>query len=75
MHKNSCFRALAILAFLCAIVPGASAQKKKRVAVLNFEYATVQTQVAAVFGATGQATQDVPQLDTLVLETQLLAQS
>lgn len=33
-----------------SLVPTASAQKKKRVAVLNFEYATVQTQVSAVFG-------------------------
>lgn len=38
------------LVFLSSFVPTASAQKKKRVAVLNFEYATVQTQVAAVFG-------------------------
>lgn len=38
------------LVFFSSFVPTASAQKKKRVAVLNFEYATVQTQVAAVFG-------------------------
>lgn len=35
---------------VASLVPTASAQKKKRVAVLNFEYATVQSQVAAVFG-------------------------
>jgi curli biogenesis system outer membrane secretion channel CsgG len=38
------------LVFVSSLVPTASAQKKKRVAVLNFEYGTVQTQVAAVFG-------------------------
>ena len=38
------------LMFASSLVPTASAQKKKRVAVLNFEYGTVQTQVAAVFG-------------------------
>jgi curli biogenesis system outer membrane secretion channel CsgG len=40
--------ALFVLATL--LVPSASAQKKKRVAVLNFEYGTVMSQVAAVFG-------------------------
>lgn len=38
------------LVIISSLVPAASAQKKKRVAVLNFEYATVQSQVAAVFG-------------------------
>src|SRR6516164_5196128 len=36
---------------LClALVGGASAQQKKRVAVMNFDYATVQSSVAALFG-------------------------
>ena len=41
---------VAVFVFASVLVPTASAQKKKRVAVLNFEYGTVQTQVAAVFG-------------------------
>ncbi len=37
---------------LClALVSGASAQQKKRVAVMNFDYATVQSGVAALFGS------------------------
>jgi len=32
------------------LVTGASAQQKKRVAVLNFDYATVQSGVSAIFG-------------------------
>ncbi len=37
---------------LClALVGGASAQQKKRVAVMNFDYATVQSGVAALFGS------------------------
>lgn len=43
-------RVIVALVFVSSLVPTASAQKKKRVAVLNFEYATVQTQVSAVFG-------------------------
>ncbi len=36
---------------LClALVGGASGQQKKRVAVMNFDYATVQSGVAALFG-------------------------
>jgi curli biogenesis system outer membrane secretion channel CsgG len=36
---------------LCSVVvPAASAQHKKRVAVLNFDYATVQSTVSSVFG-------------------------
>jgi curli biogenesis system outer membrane secretion channel CsgG len=41
---------VAVFVLASILVPTASAQKKKRVAVLNFEYGTVQTQVAAVFG-------------------------
>src|SRR5436305_12509459 len=37
---------------LClALVGGASAQQKKRVAVMNFDYATVQSNVSALFGS------------------------
>jgi curli biogenesis system outer membrane secretion channel CsgG len=35
---------------VCALVPACMAQQKKRVAVLNFEYGTVQSSVAAIFG-------------------------
>ncbi len=41
---------VAVFVLASVLVPYASAQKKKRVAVLNFEYGTVQTQVASVFG-------------------------
>ena len=34
----------------CALVPTCMGQQKKRVAVLNFEYGTVQSSVAAIFG-------------------------
>ena len=36
--------------FLIVFVPTADAQVKKRIAVLDFDYATVQSSVAAVFG-------------------------
>jgi len=42
----SCF----IWILLCALVPACMAQQKKRVAVLNFEYGTVQSSVSAIFG-------------------------
>jgi curli biogenesis system outer membrane secretion channel CsgG len=50
MQKSSCLKVVGIVALLCVLVPAASAQKKKRVAVLDFEYGTVQTTVASVFG-------------------------
>jgi len=50
MQKSSCHKVVGIVALLCVLVPAASAQKKKRVAVLDFEYGTVQTTVASVFG-------------------------
>ena len=50
MRKSSSLKAVTIVAMLCVLVPAASAQKKKRVAVLDFEYGTVQTTVASVFG-------------------------
>jgi len=36
--------------FICALVSACMAQQKKRVAVLNFEYGTVQSSVSAIFG-------------------------
>jgi curli biogenesis system outer membrane secretion channel CsgG len=42
------FVAVAALLALAAVSP---AQQKKRVAVMNFDYATVQSSVAAIFGA------------------------
>src|SRR5215472_14697403 len=35
---------------LLTLAAGAEAQQKKRVAVMNFDYATVQSGVAAIFG-------------------------
>jgi curli biogenesis system outer membrane secretion channel CsgG len=35
---------------VCTLVPACMAQQKKRVAVLNFEYGTVQSSVSAIFG-------------------------
>ena len=43
-------RATAILAFFM-VVTTAAAQQKKRVAVMNFDYATVQSSVASLFGS------------------------
>lgn len=39
-----------VAALVLVFAAGASAQEKKRVAVLNFDYATVQSGVAAIFG-------------------------
>jgi curli biogenesis system outer membrane secretion channel CsgG len=50
MRNRICCAAIVTVVLFSALVPAASAQKKKRVAVLNFEYATVQTAVASVFG-------------------------
>jgi hypothetical protein len=38
-----------VLMFSCLVASGAE-ERKKRVAVLEFEYATVRTQVSSVFG-------------------------
>lgn len=43
-------RYLALVLFLGAIVPGASAQQKPRIAVMNFDYATVKSDSQAIFG-------------------------
>ncbi len=50
MRKKFCFEAIATVVLLCGLIPSAAAQHKKRVAVLNFDYATVQSTVSAVFG-------------------------
>ena len=39
-----------VFGMLCVLPSAGMAQQKKRVAVLNFDYATVQTVVASVFG-------------------------
>lgn len=36
---------------LATLLPGAQAQTKKRVAVMNFDYATVQSNISAIFGS------------------------
>jgi len=43
-------RIIVIVPLLCLLVPVAAAQHKKRVAVLNFDYGTVQSSVAGIFG-------------------------
>jgi len=43
-------RATLLAVLVCALVPACMAQQKKRVAVLNFEYGTVQSSVSAIFG-------------------------
>ncbi|MFB3827825.1 MAG: CsgG/HfaB family protein [Bryobacteraceae bacterium] len=43
-------RPVKIIAFALALAAAAGAQQKKRVAVLNFDYATVQSGVSAIFG-------------------------
>lgn len=46
----SWLRSCLVAALLCGLVPASVGQQKKRVAVLNFDYATVQTMVSSVFG-------------------------
>ena len=43
-------RRIASFMLCLTLVAGASAQQKKRIAVMNFDYATVQSGVAAMFG-------------------------
>jgi curli biogenesis system outer membrane secretion channel CsgG len=50
MRNKFCTQVALMVVLLSFLVPGAAAQHKKRIAVLNFEYGTVQTSVAAVFG-------------------------
>ena len=44
------FRFVVPIMLAAALSPQAQAQGKKRVAVLNFDYATVQSDVRAIFG-------------------------
>ncbi|MCX6632980.1 MAG: curli production assembly protein CsgG, partial [Candidatus Solibacter sp.] len=43
-------RGIASFVLCFTLIAGAGAQQKKRVAVMNFDYATVQSGVAAMFG-------------------------
>ena len=43
-------RKIAFFALILAALPAAQGQQKKRVAVMNFDYATVQSGVQAIFG-------------------------
>lgn len=43
-------RFLAAIVFCGLFIPGAPAQRKTRVAVMNFDYATVQSSVSSIFG-------------------------
>src|SRR5829696_6398027 len=56
-------RKLATLAFLagCLTLP-APAQQKRRVAVLNFDYSTVQSSVSAIFGGNNDVGKGVADL-------------
>jgi curli biogenesis system outer membrane secretion channel CsgG len=45
-YRTSCLLWLLV----CVLVPAGLAQQKKRVAVLSFEYGTVQSSVSAIFG-------------------------
>ena len=50
MGKRMCVRILLMGTLFSLVIPAAAAQQKKRVAVLNFDYATVQTNAQAIFG-------------------------
>jgi curli biogenesis system outer membrane secretion channel CsgG len=50
MFTRFCSKSIVTAVMLSMLVSAAAGQHKKRVAVLNFEYGTVQTTVAAVFG-------------------------
>jgi len=48
--KKLWLRAMVMVVVLCMLMPASGQQKKKRVAVLNFDYATVMTSSQAIFG-------------------------
>jgi len=50
MLKRFWSHAMVAILLIGVLMPASAEPRKKRVAVLNFEYATVQTTVAAVFG-------------------------
>jgi len=50
MRRTLWFRILAVMLFSLVIPSSFAQQHKKRVAVLNFDYATVQTWVSSIFG-------------------------
>jgi curli biogenesis system outer membrane secretion channel CsgG len=50
MRNKLCSVAISMAVLISVLVPSAVAQHKKRVAVLNFDYATVQSTVSSVFG-------------------------
>lgn len=50
MLKKFCSQALVTILLLCILIPASAQQRKKRVAVLNFDYATVMTNAQAIFG-------------------------
>ena len=68
MRKKFWFEALVMAVVLSALVPGAVAQKKKRVAVLDFDYATVMSNAQAIFGTNV----DVGKGSSALLEEQLV---
>ena len=45
-------RVLCVMSMCFLLVLSSEAQRKKRIAIMDFDYATVQTEVAAVFGKT-----------------------
>src|SRR4051794_2513807 len=50
MESQGMNRALMVSGVLLAVTLSSPAQQKKRVAVMNFDYATVQSSVASIFG-------------------------
>lgn len=67
-HRAWC-RAAVVAVLGLLLVPATNAQKKKRVAVLNFEYGTVQTAVASVFGTNVDVGKGISDLLVLQLVT------
>jgi curli biogenesis system outer membrane secretion channel CsgG len=50
MRKHCWVAAVIVVGMMTTLVPGAAAQHKKRIAVLNFDYGTVQSSVSGMFG-------------------------
>ena len=68
------FRTIGLVLFVTLLSGSAEAQQKKRVAVMNFDYATVQSGVAALFGANQDIGKGIADLlvDKLVKDGDLL---